>query len=478
MTTTLLRLTDGETTINFSVGDGEKLIEYTPQIALSFTQYIDDEFDVVFLDTPSNNRINIQKTNRLFEQARNYKSSETGRKVYIEIDPASSGQYWRSLITNGKIDLNKDVISPTWDTHFKLIIHITRQPFWEGELTQIPLSNSSAENNTSGITISNSSREIFDLSMLWDDETPILWDDESEIEWEEGSGAENFVDLVAADIIGDLPAPIKVELEHTKSGADAAKEFYIWHNVYSNPTSFTHILEAEDASGSTVTPSGADSTSSNNQYATLAWTNLNETLIAEWALSDTLMTNAAGGRFAVLARWRGVFPYTNAWMRLKLLTANDNVLWSGDLKLISSVKELAFLDSLRLPPYLANQASIKDIKMQLYGYRNVSGTHSINLDYLQLSPISGDFGWKRFLSIDDGIAHQEKFIHDDTEGFDYRVDTSDKLISEFSAFGGPILLAPNRNQRLYFNTCDKDNEAKIDQTYSVKLWYRPRRNAL
>lgn len=451
MTTSLLRITDGTTVLNFSTGNNMKLMKYKPVTVVDFEKYIEEEFNIDLVSTIATNRANINIINRLFQQARNYFDSESGPKVYLEFDPGSSGTYWRSQLKNGRIELGENTIGFEWEIQrFRLTIHVTRQPFWEGALTQLPLTNASATNNTSGITVTNS----YD------------------------STAENFVDINDSDVLGDLPVPIKVEVEHTKNGAAAAKEFYIWHNVYSNPATLDHILEGEDATGSTVTDSGADTTSSNDQYATLAWTATVETLIAEWELAEALVNAAAGGRFAILARWRGTFPYTNAWIRLKMLTSTGNILWNGNLSIISSSRELALLDVLRIPPYLAGQSSIKAIVLRIYGYRNQSGTHSIPLDYLQLSPISGDSGWKRFLAVDDGFGYQEKLVHDDVEGFDYRVDTSSKIISDFSTYGGPILLVPNHDQRLYFNSCDKDNLAKVDQTFKVKLWYRPRRNSL
>jgi hypothetical protein len=447
---TLLRITDGVTTKNFASGDKMQLLSYKPGVVSAFDQPVEDQFTVEFLDTPSNNRALLNTINSLFAQARNYETSQSGARVYLEFDPGKTGTYWRSLINNGLIELEDDTIGWQLDVGLRLIIHVTREPFWEGALTQIPLSNTSETDNISGLTVTNS----YDTT------------------------AENFVDIDNADVIGDLPAPIKIELEHSKSGADAAKNIYLFHNVYSNPATFDHILEGEDATGGTVTDSGTDTTSSDDKYTTLAWATTTEALIAEWSLSSALMSAAAGGRFAVLARWRGIFPYSDMWIRLKLLTANNNAMWTGELKLVNSTSELAFLDVMRLGPALTGLANIKAIKLRMYGYRNQSGTHSLPLDYLQLSPISGNAGMKQFVSIDDGVAYQEKLVHDDVEKQLYRVDTSDKLIPEFSDYNGPILLVPNIDQRIYVNSVDKDNEAKVDQTWKVKLWYRPRRSSL
>jgi len=102
----------------------------------------------------------------------------------------------------------------------------------------------------------------------------------------------------------------------------------------------------------------------------------------------------------------------------------------------------------------------------------------VNLDYLHLSPISGDGGWKRFKSVDDGIPYQGYFYHDATEGWSYSVGTGGKKRAEFTEYGGPIELVPGQNQRLYFVTCNEVGTASISQTWTIKVWYRPRRSSI
>src|SRR4026209_2888507 len=194
MAITLLRVTDGTTTVLFSSGDFG-LRSYKPNVVQDFEKYIDDDFRVDFLNAAvDTNRANGQIVDRLFEQARNYHSSETGAKVYLEVDFGSTGTYYRSRLINGYIELDDETIGVLWDRRLQLTLHVTRQPFWEGALTQIPLTNASATDNTTGLTVTNS----YD------------------------STAENFVDINDEDVLGDLPAPIMVEIENTKSGSTDA----------------------------------------------------------------------------------------------------------------------------------------------------------------------------------------------------------------------------------------------------------------
>lgn len=567
MTASVLSFTDGTTTVTVTSGD-ESLLTFEPLVStngenVTENARVDFKSGVIATD-----RTNIQTLNRLFEQARAYARTQTGSKVYVEFDPGTSGTAWRSQIFDGKIILNDQVLGPwQYDTRLQTTIEWTRQPFWEGALTAVPLTNDSASDDVAGITISNHADggicqvetavivgpidpagagdaevittaagmtgspittavavanddtatqvatkmaaelnldgDITDMfhvassganlvltrlvpaandatmNIAYDNDTCSgLTPDATSNNTTAGSNTvqENWVKVKAADVIGDLPAPIKIEMENTLNGADNTDEIFIFHNINSDPDNLDHILEGEEATGGTVTDT-PDDTCSGDFYGSLAWAAQTETLIATWALSTTELTYMAGGRFSVLARWQAAFPYTNVWLRLKLEGANG-VLWTGNLSIIPNTRELHVLDTLRLPPYLMGQSALKGIDLTLYALRDQSGTHTLPLDFLQLSAISGMGGWKRFKSVDNGVAFQEYFTHDATEEINYRTDTSSKIIAEFTEYGGDILLEPNSDQKLYFLTCDYNGVAEIVQTWSVKAWYRPRRNHL
>ena len=566
MSAHVLRITDGTTTKTFTSGDSMSLVTYDPQVSLN-GEDITETFRVNLTSkTPATNTATFQALERLFMQARNYAETETGKRVYAELDPGTSGTAWRSQIRNGRVTLNGEVLATRqYDQTIMATVTWTRQGFWEGALTAVPLTNASAADDVAGIGISNRAdggtcqvetativgtigpagagladviltaagmtgspittevslanddtptqsavkmaaalnlnsdiTDIFnitssgadliatrlvaaandtDMNIAYDNNTTSdLTPDATSANTVAGSATdhENWVSIKAAGVAGDLPAPIKLQMYNSKSGADASDEIYVFHNVYSTPASLDHILEGEEATGGTVTDT-PDATSSGGFYAALTYTATTETLVATWALSTTELSYMAGGRFKILARWAADFPYTDMWLRLKLEGANS-VLWTGDLSLIPNTRQLHELDTCRLPPYLAGQAALKGINLKLYALRNQAGAHTTKLDYLQLSPISGYNGWKRFVSVDDGVEYQEYFTHDATEGFTYRTDTSSKIIAEFTDYGGDIMLVPNAVQKLYMLSCDESGDAHVEQTWTVKLWYRPRRN--
>jgi len=569
MTSHVLRITDGTTTKTFTSGDSMTLVEYDPVVATD-NFYITEKVRINFASTtPATNTANIAAINKLFRQAQNYARSQTGDRVYIEFDEGATATFWRSEIVGGRITFNGQVLSTyQYDQSIEAEIEWIRQPFWEGALTQLPLTNSSATDDTAGITVNNANdtgtvqietatvvgtitgdgnasftltaagmtgspitesvavltddtptvvatkaaaqlntnsdiTDLFNiassgadvivtrlvpaandatLNLAYDNDTCAgLTPDATSADTQAGSVSahENWVSIDGVnDMLGDRYAPVKVQMYNSYASADPTDEIRLFHNVFSTPASLTHILEGEDATGAGVvsTPESGDN-ASEGFYGAISWTATTETKIATWTLSAAQLEYMAGGRFGILARWYGAFPYSDCYLRLTLEGASG-VLFTGDLLIVPDTREMYLIDVMRLPPYLYGQADIKEINLCLYALRDQSGEHTINLDYLQLSPISGDAGWKRFKSGNAGIDYEEYFIYDDTERFTYRVDTSGNKIAEFQEFGGPLLLVPGETQRVYFNTCDINGLELVEQTWTVKIWYRPRRSSL
>ena len=450
----ILRITDGTTTITLSSGD-MYIADYVPRVGRD-DRPITEPLTIGFSGGVTTARANVQILNRLLLQAANYDRNRAGKRVYAEFDPDTSGTVYRSKLYNGIVEMTPDVLGGQWGSGtVELNISWTRQPFWDGPLTQVPLSNTSASSTTDGIAINNRN----------------------------DAAGENWASISSSDVVGDLPSPIKIEMLNATTDANATDEIYFWHNVYSTPLLFNTILEGEASTSGTST---TDATSNSLAYGAFTWSEITETKFAEWTIPSTDLVDAAGGRFSVLARWPSVFPYTDCSLRLKLETPTTyDELWKGPLSLIAPTtdtynqRELNQLGTLRLPPdYIPGQAAPAPIVLSVYGVRATTDTHAVNIDYLQLSPVADEYGWLRFRAVDPGIGIDQTLLHDETEGYTHLQNSSGQDAPRFTAYGGPILLTPNVDQKIYINTCDYLGISDIAQTWTVKLWYRPRRNAL
>lgn len=440
---------DGQDIIkSLAAEDGIRLLSYEPLVSTDGGN-ITESARVELLGTGDAKRRTINDLNNIFERARNFTETQTGQIVYVMFDPGVattlSATAKKSQLFDGRVILHDAVLGP-WQYDGVMIITVewTRQPFWEAY--------SSAQ-----VAI------------------PTVYNhDDSE--------HNNYIDVVAAACSsGDLPAAATLALWHTNAATKPMKQIFVFHNVYSYPSgNMVDVLEGEDATGATVTPT-VEANCSAGSYALIEWTGTAETLIATWSIPKETSYLYAGGQFMALARFYGTFPYYNCFLRLVLTTSTDEVLWTGDLSLASTGEdhELIFLDTLRLPPFLYGKrgATVQDMKLKLYAKRNAS-TSSIKLDYLYLGAIHAGGSWLRLKSKNEGVPYGHMVVRNESTHQTYLYDlTTYALINNWEA-QGELVIVPNTAQRFYILSEDEDGAASIAHTWQAILNYNPRWSTL
>ena len=142
--TLALRITDGTTTVMLS-STNMVTIHYLPQV--SSQKDITETAEIIFTTSIALERADINSLNRLFEQARRYQDLRIGSAVYVEYKLVDTdADYYRSEIKDGRIVL---------DIGRQASIIWTREAFWEGPETQIPLTGIQGTDVITGLTIYN-----------------------------------------------------------------------------------------------------------------------------------------------------------------------------------------------------------------------------------------------------------------------------------------------------------------------------------
>lgn len=435
--------------ISMTAGDNMRLISYDPQTGDG--KFITESARVDLTGTTAQNTATIRTLNKLFVEARGFAKSGVGKRIFVLFGTSTDKR--RSLLVDGNVSLNEGILGPwQYNTRMRVTIEWTRLPFWEGAETAITLTNAS-----------ESSTEIEVKNAL-------------------DATHENWVGVEASGVTGDLPAPVKLTLTNTKAGSDPAQDIFVYHNVFSYPSNVALAFEGESATqeDSTLT-STVDATCSEGDYGKIDWESEDEELLVSWTISKTQLSYLAGGHFAAMLRWAEVFPYSDCFLRLALAYDDGTLpasIWRGSLFGVTSGHELTMLETFRLPPYLYGMrgSSLQALDLQLYGYRNTTGTHTIKLDYLFLGPVAGDGSWNHFHSIA-GVAENDELIHDQPNGFTYRSNASG-IMGDVAVYGGPLMIVPNLAQRYYFLSEDNAGISAIAQTFDVQLSYRPRYKSL
>ena len=360
---------------------------------------------------------------------------------------ASDAEMWRSEIVSARLQMGDDALRLWGNSGTEVLLIVTRRPFWETvDEYPIPLDNSSAGGpSTSGVTIYNH-------------------DDAN-------AGHDNWVAVAAADVVGNLPAPLRITQQNSSGAAQATRRFWQANNAFHAPASFVHVYEGEAAAYAT---SVAElNVNSNDSYGRVSW--ISDSTHASnrftFTIPATQLAYMGGDFFRVLCRFRSA-PATTMEFQLHLkFTAADPTtsFWDGP-RFRSNGRYLQDMGVVQLPPGIASTLH-DDIGLVLSIAE--SGPSQAEIDFIQLTPAHST----RLLN---QPAHQidtsTLVVNDGSVGRAYAIDGSVQW-NIFDSYDSTLYVWPNRDQRLIFLN-DEENNMLIARTWVVRAYYRPRRNSL
>lgn len=374
-------------------------------------------------------------------EARRYQKYRTGSKVYLEYQVDGDTHFWRSEILFGRLELQQDAMQIWGNAHIPCLLHITRRYYWErtGALTEIRLTSAyHTTPKTAGVWVYNSNA---------------------------GGTVGNYVQISGTEIVGDLPAPAKIQLQNITGASQSYRNFYIANNAFNTASVFAHTMEGESSVyGTQVNAAGC----SGGKYMQ---TSFSGTTFFLWPMTTRLLYG--GGRtFRILARF-ATYPLSTPVYVRAVLANEDGLLpvaTGEEVKLPadgSNIYELVDLGSLPLPP---NGNGLPWDTMTLKLEMRAASNATVGLDYIQLMPTEE----YRHIVMRGGLMIANGALLDDgTEGKTYMVeDGANKPY--FSPRGSYINVYPGITQRLYF-LHDEGTVSDINNVSTVFMWYRPRR---
>jgi hypothetical protein len=454
--TTLFQLVIGSTTYDLNDGNNS-LSEYAHRMSDGINPVTESAVVLVAASTADNLLTQIKDINRANMAAKRRSKSKQGDRIFLK---------WR---VNGAAPILRSEIlaiaavpadDPTWglpsgfaNRKIKLVLSFTRVGWREYDtLTQIPLTNDNATADLAGLKIYNCN-----------DGTGAA-----------GSVRVNYVQMAAADILGDMETPLYIEITHTFA-ASAARRFYIAHKAQGVPASFVHTLECEDASPGTGVTSTADlDCSGGNKMAVVNVPATVRTLMT-WTLSTTQASYILSQWVKILARFEDL-P-NNSTCKVRFIV-QDSVttaqIGQSEWVTLSSADYLQQIGTIMLSPNEQGQVTAGAIKLLLQG-KDSAATCDFGMDFIQPSPSELGQGFVLLKPIDEAlvtVAASTGVITDNAID-----DTGPQIESRqrvYLRFGGPIMLVPNTINRIYILHDGTDASAAVARTLTVKAWHRPR----
>jgi len=435
-----LSLTDGTRTVSL-VGAGVMLRHYVPQTpSIEPAGLIGQVSEPVEVMLHGASAAAVQSTvaavERLFLAARSRYWTGHGPRVFVQLALAGEGVTYRSPLVNGSLELEKDALTAFGQCKVNARLILTREGYWEGPRTALPLSNRNGSGNTTGLTLYN-----------------------------RGTGQDNWADIQAGAVGGSLPAPLELWLTNNSGATRHYANFRIANNAYD--PALPHILEGESANPA-VTVVG-DGGSSGGAYG--AFTGVSGSFQLEAGPGVT--GKIAGRRVHLLARFAAL-PLTGVWAQATVLDfAGVTPLYTAPEVLLTPAagSRIHHLGTVPLPP-TAYDTSGPTLKLRVNVTCAAAGT--VGLDFVQLTP-ADDLCYRHIIQQGYGAPNGSTLVDDGIEGLVY-LQVGGTNYPLYTARTQPVHAFPGVSNRIYVL---HDGEGMgVNWTLSLRAWCRPRRLTL
>jgi len=469
----------------------------------------------------ADNIVEVNSIQTLLDQARKAQTDPSLARVYITFLNATGGTTYRSEIVAGRVEWDEEVLNRAqWVGNVQIFsIYIERRYYWEmSSETQLQLSNQQATATTSAVPIYNPNVAYTAITISFDSGNKKILDSANglaifktgdivtvvgstsndgkytvatgnvaayivtteAIPLDEIAGDtvtivgafDNYVQIAAAQVLGVINAPVRLELTNAAGASITYKDIHIGNSRLNNIANFLFTLEAEDGTGGAETKSATASGGLHNVITTAA----GEAELWTYTLTKAMMAASRGAYFLAIARLDAGTIAATIHLRLNIKLSATTI-YEGPLVQLTVNEYLQELGIIQIPPYLERFTSPTVLTLSLRGYD--SATNDVKLDFIQLMPIDS----YRFLrqvgyAIANGDAIEVDELVNPTKCEVYGVDSGSDNYRVWVERGTKLKVQPNTLQRFYFLYDESDNTHKIGRKMTVKAYYRARRLSL
>lgn len=445
------QITDGVTTVDLSgsnVSASGAILEYTPQPYRGEQDsqglgYVSEMARIRMRGTSASAAFDvIRNAERLFDQARRFAESERGSRVYLRFSPGSAETLHRAELAGGDaIYDRRDGLGWQLNARMFAVDLSWRRRVWEADSEiELPLTNGSAANQTGGLTVYN--------------------------HYDATATHQNYVEIAASSVGGVEPAPCRVEI--TNLSATTISTLVLGANAFSASMPI-HFLEGESASNATTV---ADANSSSGNYGRVSISASTAASVLGWNIPAASANSLAGQYYHLWLRIPGAASTNNGiYCYAAAQYINTAQILAQTIEVRQSASGLQSLGALQLPPFLQSESDYLGFDIRLYA-RNAT---AINMycDYLAL------FGVDNFVVYSSSTGMGQNVTLKDERSVSGRVwvdgVSGTARTAHFIAQGAPLVIYPNRLQRLHFLAMDSTNLSIISNTFRIRVYYRPRR---
>ena len=361
----------------------------------------------------ANNLGELEHLLHFFERARQQQADPSlDEAVSLQFKSTSSGLNFNAEIISGRAIPHPESLAFRWE-HDILILNliILRRPYWiDTSGTALPLTNVYGSTQT----------------------TPLQFDNHDD------ASHDNHAFVSKGDYPGGMLMPVTVKIKNI-DGPPAIGDIFLGVQQRSGFGMVT-LREAEDMTLAGVSSSQVDGTASGGDFVRSTWSVDAETLLFHDDITSGEISEAAGQRFKMLARFHNAPGASAPLLRWKF-KYQGNVLWEGPQIQVDATDLIQEIGTVKIPPWPLPAALAVNVKLELHG--QVVGGTTLDTDFIQWMPLDG---YRRYKSIGNGLLDDE--ILNDFQALPYNpelyVDTDPGSVGKYVALGKPLWIQPDR----------------------------------
>lgn len=374
---------------------------------------------------------------------------QTGiRNAHLFLQTAPGASILSARIHAGRIELLGGGLNDRKRGVQILRLLLTRQVYWEESIRALALSNQNGSEVWEGLTVRN--------------------------HCDAGAGHQNFVDAAAGEVHGTQPCPAQVRLVLPPDFPGALLDCYIaaGFDLEDAVGAFDHALEGEagsPGSGCTGSSQLSDAGCSGGASVQAEWTAQSEIALWKWTLSTSQLGYMRSGLFRPVMRLAAL-PAEGVYLRWSVRSQSGGELLRTAQASLDPGRSLAPLPALRLPPDAMGGGAYQPLEIHLLAECAAPGTKLLQIDFVHLLPASSF----QHLHPLGGLAAGNTLVSDSREERVYAFESGGgyQHLSHLLT-GGPILLQPGRENRIYF-LFETTAGAPVDAQAQVLIYQKAR----
>ena len=410
--------------------------------AVSSKTTVEEEIEILLSGSPVEITGGLNILEGIAQKATQYQTGTYANPQCLRLQQENEADYWYSPISGIWFESGKKAYQTRRHGSTVVIMHYTRQNYFEGDQVLLTLTDKAGVDQTPTIDLKN--------------------------HYDSGIGDSNTFLVKPTAFETDLPAPIRLQIENTYASGKA-KDFLIgmYHHPSEDDQAFFYAQYDDFTGGSVV----ADGDAIEGNYRTKTWTAAVFTELYCYSISAANIAKMDGRWYRPILHLFSAHAYDDLYLKISLLRG------STELEVFDAIYcdpdfEYVLFPPVQLPPHrLLRETQPYALDVRIEGARRSTAAATLAVDQLLFLPLDASLTLLGFEGMDQG----DTLIYDAARGLhNVRYSSSEYEAVSHILRGWPLALSPGEYNRFILVISNHNHQVDIARTVKVKATYRPR----